>query len=83
MPLRRARVPGSDTPQRVIPQFLEGRVTETVVALACGYECGAILSHSRVPTISRMQRDHRLLGALVVTWLVVHFVRYEREKAAM
>jgi hypothetical protein len=51
------------------------RLVPTVVACACAYEAIAILMHT-VPTISALQRRHRLLGLLVTGWLAYHFLTY-------
>lgn len=43
-----------------------------VVAAACAYEVAAILS-GRFPTITQLNERHRIVGAVVVGWLVYHF----------
>lgn len=62
----------------MITPEMQGHVTETVVAVACAYECAAILSRSRIPTLSRLQSQHRIFGAVIVGWLCVHFIRYKQ-----
>ena len=49
-----------------------------VVGAFCGYEAAAIFS-GKLPTLSSLQRKHPILGALIVGWLAIHFLRYERE----
>jgi len=48
--------------------------TRWVVATACGYEAAALISRGKIPTISSLQRRHRLLAYLVVGWLCWHFL---------
>jgi len=81
MPLRRVRVPGSD---RLLTVWVtpDGRSTrpgvmDAVIAAFCGYEVAAIMSGERLPTLSRIQHRHRVVGAAIVGYLTWHFVRYK------
>ena len=55
--------------------------TRWVVATAYGYEAAALISCGKIPTISSLQRRHRLLAYLVVGWLCWHFLWYEAPKS--
>lgn len=56
------------------------RPVEYVVAAGCAYEATAICwpAH-KLPTISALQRRHRVIGVIVAAWLMYHFVRYPQE----
>lgn len=54
-----------------------------VVAAACGYECIALLSGRRLPTLSQLQRRHEPLAWLLVGWLVYHLRHYEEAEREM
>jgi hypothetical protein len=54
-----------------------------VIASLCAYEVAAILSRERLPTLSRLQKRFRPLGAFLVLWMVIHFIRYEERRAAL
>ena len=43
-------------------------------ALLCAYEAGAITS-GRLPTLTRLSREHRWLGPVLVGALAVHLYR--------
>lgn len=80
MPLTRVRVPGSNR-LRTVWVTKDGRSTrpglmDTVIAGFCGYEVAAIVSGERLPTISRIQHRHRVVGAVIVGYLTWHFIRY-------
>lgn len=80
MPLQRVRVRGSDR-LRTIWVTPDGRstrpgVVEAVIAAFCGYEVAAIVSGERLPTLSRIQHKHRVVGAAIVGYLTWHFIRY-------
>ena len=61
--------------------WVKARPVETVVGLACGYEAAVLLSRNkRAPTLSAFQREHRLVGAAIVGWLIYHFIVYPERK---
>lgn len=81
MPLARVRVPGSSK-IRTVWVTPDGRSTrpgvmDAVIAAFCGYEVAAIVSGERLPTLSRIQHRHRIVGAAIVGYLTWHFVRYK------
>lgn len=49
------------------------RAFPSVVAIVCGYEAVAITSRGKIPTITRLQQQHRIIGPVVVGGLVAHF----------
>lgn len=49
------------------------RAFPSVVAIVCGYEAVAITSRGKIPTITALQQQHRIIGPVVVGGLVAHF----------
>jgi hypothetical protein len=49
------------------------RAFPSVVAIVCGYEAVAITSRGKIPTITALQQQHRIIGPIVVGGLVAHF----------
>jgi hypothetical protein len=49
------------------------RAFPSVVAIVCGYEAVAITSRGKIPTITSLQQQHRIIGPVVVGGLVAHF----------
>src|ERR1700678_1098732 len=49
------------------------RAFPSVVATVCGYEAVAITSRGRIPTITALQQEHRIIGPIVVGGLLAHF----------
>jgi hypothetical protein len=44
----------------------------------CGYECVAIYSHKKVPTLSELTRRHHWIGPVLVGGLSVHLYRHAK-----
>jgi hypothetical protein len=49
------------------------RAFPSVVAIVCGYEAVAITSRGKIPTITALQQQHRIVGPVVVGGLLAHF----------
>jgi hypothetical protein len=49
------------------------RAFPSVVATVCGYEAVAITSRGKIPTITKLQQQHRFIGPIIVGGLVAHF----------
>ncbi len=49
------------------------RAFPSVVATVCGYEAVAITSRGRIPTITALQQQHRIIGPIMVGGLLAHF----------
>lgn len=49
------------------------RAFPSVVAIVCGYEAVAITSRGKIPTITKLQSQHRIIGPVIVGGLVAHF----------
>lgn len=49
------------------------RLLEPVVVGLCQYEVAAILSRRKIPTLTRISRQHKWLAPVLLAGLAVHF----------
>lgn len=59
--------------KEAVSSAAENQITKTCVAALCGYETVAIMSRGKLPTLTRLNHQYRVIAPVILSGLAAHF----------